>query len=348
MTMRLLVFVMMLFMLGCGGCENDKPLQKVELKPEEEKLDIKFSRFDDDLFSADFSQPAAASQQLYQKYGQFFCEFVEGDLMLAPCKSDSVGELLKPFVTNRDILETRQEIQRVFTPEKMEELNSELTECLRRWNHFFPDSIVPQIIYYQSAWNNNITCADSTIGISFDCYLGSDNKVTKQLSNDAFPRYKKQNMESKFVVADAMKGWAATEFGALYEKKDLLSDLIFYGKLMYIAEALAPEIEDSTMMSWSSEQQEWAEKHGWSTWKVMANEKVMYQTKSFEISKWFSDGPFTGATGVPQDSPPQLGVWIGWNIVRDYMKAHPELTPAQLWQQTNNQQILAAYRPDKK
>jgi hypothetical protein len=345
--LRYIVFFLMLFMLGCGGCDDKKPLQTVDLKEEAKKTEVHFKRFDTDLFGSDFTNPDAASQLLYQKYGGFYCNFIEGDLMLAACNSDSVGRLLKPFVTNRDILDTHKEVEKTFTPEKIQELDEELTSCIQRWNHYFPDSIVPEVIYYQSAWNSNIATTDSTIGIALDCYLGYSNKITKQLSNDAFPNYKKKNMEARFIVSDAMKGWAAYKSRAFYEQKDLLNELIFYGKLMYIAEALAPDVADSTMMNWDQEELQWAEKHEWSIWKTIANEKTMFQTRSFEINKWFTDGPFTGAANVPQDSPPQLGVWLGWKIVRQYMEKNPQLTPQDLLQEKNNQKILAAFTPNK-
>lgn len=347
MMLRYTTILIMLFMIGCGGCHNDKPLQKVELSPETEQVQISFRRFDLDLFNTDFSQPTAASQQLYQKYGSFFCNFVEYDLMLAACQSDSVGTLLRPFVGNRDIRETHEEIEKVFTEDKIESINEELTECLRRWNHFFPDSIIPTIVYYQSAWNANISTQDSTLGISLDCYLGPDHKITKQLYGEAFPNYKKNNMDEKFMVADAMKGWVAWKFRKYYEKKDLLSELIFYGKLMYLAEALTPDTPDSLMMSWNTRQYEWAKAHEFSIWKSIANEKVMYSTKDAEINKWFADGPFTGAQGVPQDSAPQLGVWIGWNIVRQYMNSHPEIVPSNLLAEKDYFKILSGYRPDR-
>lgn len=347
MMLRFTIISIMLFMIGCGGCQDDKPLQKVELSPEAEQVKINFRRFDYDLFNSDFNQPVAASQQLYQKYGAFFCNFVEYDLMLADCKSDSVGALLKPFVNNRDIRETQDEINKVFNEEKITSLNEQLTACLRRWHHYFPEAVVPEVVYYQSAWNMNISPQDSALGIALDCYLGPQHKITKQLSPEAFPNYKKLNMDEKYIVADAMKGWTAWKFKDFYEKKDMLSELIFYGKLMYLSEALTPDSPDSIMMSWSSSQYEWAKAHEFNSWKNIANEKVMYTTRSAEINKWFSDGPFTGAAGIPQDSPPQLGVWIGWNIIRQYMTSHPEVTPAALLSERDYMKILAGYRPER-
>jgi hypothetical protein len=345
--MRYTVIFLMLFMVGCGGCDKKKPLQNIDISPVAEQIPIQFYRFDDDLFSADFTQPERASQQLYHKYGGFYCEFVENDLRLAPCSSDSLGKLLAPFIENPDIRDTRTEIQKIFTDEKLTEFNNQLTDAMRRWHHFFPDSIVPGIVYYQSAWNSNIHATDSLIGISLDTYLGADNPITAQLSPEFFPRYSKENMDDKYLVADAIKGWVAWKSRGHYTKKDLLSEMIFYGKLMYISEALIPDMSDSLLMSWNTEQMRWAKEHEWNIWKTMANEKVMYQSKGFEINKWFADGPFTGAQGVPQDSPPQLGVWIGWNMVRQYMEKNSSTTLQVLLEEKDHQKILAAYSPTR-
>jgi uncharacterized protein YjaZ len=342
---RYTVLFSILLMIGCGGCDDKKPLQEVKIVEEAKNIEVKFMRFDDDLFNADLAGSDSACQQLYHKYGGFYCSFIENDLRLAACQSDSVGQLIQPFINNRDIKETRKAIQTIFTEEKFSTLNGELTSCIQHWKHYFPDSLAPSIIYYQSAWNSNIAAYDSVIGISLDTYLGADHKITKQLTPEMFPNYKKENMDSKFIVADAMKGWVAWKARSYYEQKDLLSELVFYGKLMYIAEALAPDQPDSIMMSWSASQIDWALKNEWNTWKVLANEKVMFQTKSFEINKWFADGPFTGATGIPQDSPPQLGVWIGWNIVRQYMEKNPTLSLQQLLEEKDYQKILSAYTP---
>jgi hypothetical protein len=50
---------------------------------------------------------------------------------------------------------------------------------------------------------------------------------------------------------------------------------------------------------------------------------------------------------VPQESAPQLGVWLGWNIVRQYMERHPEVTLNGLLSEGDHQKILSAFVPGK-
>ena len=339
------VFIM-LFIVTCG-CNDDKPLQKVKVNEQARQLEVNVASFDRDLFDGDFSQPKKLCDSLRSRYGNFYCGFVEDDIQIAACASDSAGVLLWSFVQDAQIAATHKAIETHYTSEKREAIAHELQESVRRWHHFFPDSIVPGIIFYQSAWNRSIATTDEAIGIALDCYLGPNHEITQKLSPDLFPQYMKNNMDERYIHADAMKGFAAWKARGYYQQKDLLSELIFYGKVMYLAEALAPEMPDSTMMSWSSEQWAWAKVAEKEVWKTMANEKVMYRSKPFEINKWFADGPFTAAAGVPQESSPQLGVWIGWNIVRQYMERNPNVTLPALLADTDFQKLLSAYVPGK-
>ena len=337
----------MLFIMACG-CNDDKPLQKIEIAPQAAQLSARARSFDVDLFSCDFNQPVRCADSLRAVYGTFFCGFVEEDLRLAACTSDSTGRLLSIFTADPQIAATHKAVMQVFSPEKRQAFTDDFTEVIQRWNHFFPSQPVPEIIYYCSAWNRSIATTDSIIGSALDCYLGPNHEITQKLSPDIFPSYVKENMDERYIIADAVKGFSAWQARNMYQPKDLLSELIFYGKIMYIAEALAPDLADSTLMSWSTQQWEWATAGEGQVWKTLANEKTMYHSKPFEINKWFADGPFTSAAGVPQQSAPQLGVWMGWNIIRSYMKKFPDTKLDVLLNETDNQRLLSAYVPGKR
>jgi hypothetical protein len=54
--------------------------------------------------------------------------------------------------------------------------------------------------------------------------------------------------------------------------------------------------------------------------------------------KYINDGPNT--SGFPPSAPSKLGAFIGWQIVRQYMKKFPETTLADLMQNSDYQKIL--------
>jgi hypothetical protein len=342
------VSIFYLLFIGACGCNDSSPLEKVKITEDALQVQVKSRSFDLDLFACDFASGSRCSDSLRKEYGTFFCSFIEEDLMLAACQSDSVNRLIQTFIHDAQIAETHRAVMSVYTLEKRNELDEAFTDVVQRWNHYFPSKPIPEIIYYCSAWNRSIATTDSIIGIALDCYLGANHSITQKLAPDFFPAYMKENMDERYIIADAVKGFSAWNARNFYQPKDLLSELIFYGKVMYVAEALAPSLPDSTLMSWNTQQWEWAIAGEEQVWKTLANEKTMYHSRPFEINKWFADGPFTSATGIPQQSAPQLGVWMGWNIVRSYMKKNPETTMDALIAETDNQRLLSAYVPGKR
>jgi hypothetical protein len=329
------------------SCDEETIYTPIVVTPEAEQIQMKVMHLEQDLFVVDFKNSNRVSQDLYQKYGAFWCHFVEADLALAACQSDSVQTLLYPFVVNSTILEAHQAIMQGFSPDDFIGYEQQLNQAFQKWKSIYPAKNSPTLVYYQSAWNSNITPMDEYLGISLDCYLGPEHKVTQRLSTEFIPVYKKKDMRKDYLVSDAIKGWVAYQHKELYQPKDLLHEFIFYGKLMYLSRSLLPEVPDSTMLNWSADELQWAKDNEWNTWKVVAKEDRLFDKKMQEINKWFAQGPFTGAQDIPQESSPQLGIWLGWQMVSQYMQAHPEVTLLQLMAESDNTKILSAYKPKR-
>jgi hypothetical protein len=329
------------------SCEEETIHTPIAVTPEAGQIQLEVMHLERELFAVDFKNSNRVSQDLYQKYGAFWCRYVEQDLRLAACQSDSVQQLLYPFVVNTAIMEAHQAIQSTFTTADFELYDDQLTGAFQKWKSIYPDKKVPRVVYYQSAWNNNISPMEDYLGIGLDCYLGNAHPVIQKLSTEIIPTYQKNDMRKDYLVADAVKGWVAYQHRELYQAKDLLNEFIFYGKLMHFSRSLVPEIPDSIMLNWTAQEIQWAKDNEWNTWKEVAREDRLFDKKMQEINKWFAQGPFTGARGIPQESSPQLGIWIGWQMVSQYMQAHPEVTLLQLMAEGDNTKILSAYKPKR-
>lgn len=329
------------------SCGDDHPHTPIAVSPAAEQLEVQYMHLERDLFAADFKNSDRVSQDLYQKYGAFWCAFIERDLQLAACASDSVQSLLYPFVVNTAIMEAHEAITKGFSEGDFADMEDQLSAAFQKWASLYPDQAVPRVVYYQSGWNNNIHPIDGYLGIALDSYLGPDHAVTKKLSLEIIPQYKKDDMRKDYIVSDAIKGWVAYTHRHLYTSKDLLHELLFYGKLMHLTRSLLPEVPDTLLLNWSGSELEWAQKNEWNTWKELAREEQLFNKRGSEIAKWFAQGPFTGAKGIPQESSPQLGIWLGWRMVSMYMEAHPEVTLPQLMAEQDDLKLLAAYQPKR-
>ncbi len=330
------------------SCEDSPPFRKINVP--DTPVSFSSARMDHDVFTANYSNPGAARQQLYQKYGTFYCHYLEDILRIGPCESDSSAAALEGFVTWPDMAELQGEVDGKYTGETIESMDQDFRQALQRWSFFFPDSVIPSVVYMNSGLNYSAYCTDSVWAVGLDYFLGPDNRLMEKLPSDLFPGYLKEDMRPDYAVVNTIKDFCQRETSQstpFSSRPDLLSLLIFHGKVMFLTDALMPDAADSTKMNWTAEQLSWAQANEWNTWKNIAQQEIMFGTDMKANVRWFDFGPFTNAGSVPHDSPPQLGIWMGWNIVRAFMMEHPDMTPSQLLLNSNDREILQAYKPKR-
>jgi len=73
--------------------------------------------------------------------------------------------------------------------------------------------------------------------------------------------------------------------------------------------------------------------------------RLLFDQSSLTISKLVNDAPFTQYFST--ESPGRTGAWLGWQIVRSYMKNHSGISLSELMADTDYQQIFSrsGYHP---
>ena len=71
----------------------------------------------------------------------------------------------------------------------------------------------------------------------------------------------------------------------------------------------------------------------------------IFSTDLMTMNKYINDAPFTST--ISQESPGRLGIWVGWQIVNEYMKKNSDISLKELIQSTDYQNILtqSEYNP---
>jgi hypothetical protein len=348
-AMRTAIFflVLVIFLTACSN-DQQAPVPKVDLS--EVSIPFEARRFDLDLKQADFSDPAKLRATLNAHYGNFLCHFMEDILRIAPCYPDSNVIALSKFVEHPDMRSLQTEIERKFGPETIKQANLQFEEALKRWHHFFPDSIVPSVVYMNSGFNYSAFSTDSILAVGLDFYLGRTDSIVRLLSPDVFPEYIKKDMKEAYLVVNPIRDFAWHQINKLpvnHTNIELIKLLIQQGKVLYLTDLMLPETADSLKMNWTPEEWQWAEENEFKIWKEIANDKVMFRRDYNKNKKWIDFAPFTNAENLPQNAPPQLGIWIGWRMVRSYMIAHPETPIRKLLDDTDPLEIVKTYKPKK-
>jgi hypothetical protein len=228
----------------------------------------------------------------------------------------------------------------------------ELDSGFKFLQYYLPEVDVPDIYTFVSGFEyQRFLSADSSqnnlIGIGLDMFLGSsfpygsvapDNPA---FSNYLTRRFNKEHLPKK-VIELLIDDHLPTA-----EKNQMLDQMVRNGKKLYLLDKILPMTSDTVIMEYSAEQWDWVQANELELWAFLLKENLFYETSSNKTKKYLSPSP--NSPGMPPAAPGRTGNYMGWQIVKSYMKRNPEASIADLVNLTDAQLLLqkSRYKPRK-
>lgn len=221
------------------------------------------------------------------------------------------------------------------------------TDAIKRITYYFPEDTVSKVYTYVSTmeYGGVYVEDDKIFVVGLDMFLGSDFEGYYALNPERFPKYRIRKMTPENLVPMSVVSYAmakATEA----KGNTFIDQAIYEGKVLAIADALLPKTHDSIIIQYITDQYQWATQNEKNIWTYLMDEDLIFNDdKNLMSKRFFNDGPFTSPLGP--ESAPRVGTFIGWQIVRSYLKNNPELTLKDLINETDHQKIFrkSKYRP---
>jgi gliding motility-associated lipoprotein GldB len=197
-----------------------------------------------------------------------------------------------------------------------EPVKSKLEVLFKHIKYYFPKTETPKVITVISEmdYNNKVIYADSLVIISLEMYLGKEHKFYQ------FPQYIKQNFEENQIMPDVVSSFYKRK-ASPGMAKNLLSKMIDSGKELYFKDVLLPEYSDADKMGYTKEQIEWCDQNESYMWRYFIEKEMLYSDDQKLMPRFINPAPFSKFyLEIDNETPGQVGGWIGWQIVRSYMK----------------------------
>jgi hypothetical protein len=331
-------FFTVFLILSCNRSDKQafRVIRDKELK-KHDYINVEVNRFDVDLFQVNKDKLQEELIQLQPKY----LPFLEADL------SDNYNLLMMEAYLSDVSVQTLYEATMKSYPD-ITFLEVQLTDAFRRAKVVIEDFQVPQVYTYISGgdFEYPVKYADDRLIIALDMYLGTDYSV---YSMWGIPRYVSYRMRKEQIAVDCMRE-IARSYVDKYEVKNktLLDRMIYEGKLYYFVDLTLPHIHDSIKIFYTTPQLGWAEEYQGNAWAFFVDQDLLFATDMRTIQKFLNDAPFTSV--FSKNSPPRIGHYIGWQIVRHCMKNNPEYELIDLFTEVNSSKILqmSKYKPVKR
>jgi hypothetical protein len=329
---KLKLFFNIILFLIITSCNNDRLNVNID---DTNKVELKIKRLDRDLFEINEKNYLQKSTEFVKKYGLFYETFTN-EILNPGDVTDSVKKAVLAFVNFPEMKIMHQDVQNIFTDEVMKSKEIELGTAFTYFKFHFPDKKIPdQIITFESGFNYNITTINSTLGIGLEMYLGDKNKFYEMLQ---WPKYKVSQLKSEYIVPDAMKGWLLNQFDTKTPMNNLLDYMVYYGKFLYCMDAVLPGYADSVKIGYTSAQLNYCNKFEKKIWAYFTEKDRLYKNDIKHVNEYISEGPFTSA--ISKECPPRIAMWVGWQLVRNFMNKNDDVSLSALMNSTPAQKIL--------
>lgn len=305
-------------------------------------LQLEVTRIDSLYFWQSNTNVQQVHADLLAEQPEFYEVYFNQLLYLGSAYDSSATLNLSRFITDPTmnmVADSARDVYQNFTPYKQQ-----LTEAFKRYHYFFPELTVPKVNTIITGFNAAVPVTNDALGISLDLFLGEQCSFYPRLQ---LPIYKYHRFSPKQLVPTVMRMWLLSEFYASAEQENLLNEMVYEGKVLFILQQLLPELAPHELLGYTAQQYEWCENNERQMWAYLIQNDLLYNGPYNEYVKFLNEGPFTSAFG--QESPAETGKWLGFQIVKAYMESNSDATLQDLIAVSNPQEILqkSNYKPSK-
>lgn len=288
------------------------------------QIHFKSVRFDREIKSMDTNHLQSEIARVRSKYPAFGKVFFDHLVGYGDLDEKRYLENFHHFLTYKDYANLYDTIQKHFP--NTDKTNRALKTLFKNISFFYPEENFSNVYYFYSGLNFwSAVMVDSGVAIGLDMYLGKDFPyyASVRLSDYELP-YR----SPEYIPRDVARSFYQSKFETDPSGKTLLHLMIEKGKEMYFIENVLRDKSDAHLMNYTDEQEKWCKDNERLIYNFFIQRNLLYSGQWQEILPFINEGPTTN--GMPRESPGNIGTWLGWQIVRSYMKNHSKTTLNQL------------------
>jgi hypothetical protein len=308
---------------------------------DKQKVDLKVNRFEQSLFAINNDNVEALAGKWdadFETFNNYFATYIlpKGNLT-----DTQYYHKLLAFTHNNDIREAYDSAALLFAD--FSEIEEELEFAFGQFSVYFPSYPIPEITTYFGGFNYAVVTYNNNIAINLEYFLGKNSKYYFLYGDPIYVRFQKQK---KFIVSNVAEVWINEHFQQYIGGRDLLSQLIYKGKVIYCIDKMLPESTMEDKFRFSKAQMDWTEESEPSIWQYIVHEDLLFSKNEQQFRTFINYAPF--AKGMPLEAPARVGYYIGYRMVSEYMNNN-EIDIEDMMKLTDSREFLkqSKYKPTK-
>ena len=339
-----LVFIYGLLIAGCDESPAKPDVSHI-------KVNLKMQRFEKDFFALDTNNLDKGFDQLRLEYHDFLNDYTGKILGLEGKDTSQWDMAIKAFIRDyRPIYDSTQKIDKGVNVAK-----SEIEEGLKYVKYYFPSYRLPEqfitfigpidaFAYSETGGSGDII---TTFGLcaGLQLHLGGNSMVyNSEAGMQLYPEYISRKFDTDNIAVNCMKNIIDDIQAPLQTGESMLTIMVDQGKRMYLLDLLLPDAKEEIKLGYTSAQLEAVKKSEGFIWNYFNEHNLLFEKDLLKTRSFVTDGPSTVEFGW--GSPGFISLYTGRQLIRAYMKKHPETSLKELLALDANKILSgAAYKP---
>lgn len=295
--------------------------------------DIKIHRYDKLLDEFISLNSFSALQKMNADYPQETKFLIEDVLAIGSVSDDNINLRLREYYSDtilrtlyRDALVKYQDVSG---------MERDFTRAFKRLKRELPHMTVPRVYALFSALNQSVVVGDSILGFSIDKYMGSDYPLYARF----YYSFQCRSMTPERILPDCMGFYLLSEYPFPWEwHRTLLDQILHRGKIHWVVSQVLDSETLEEEMGYTEAEGEWCRRHRESIWDYLIQSGHLHATDPMLVRAYLQPAEYTYPLG--EDSPGEVGVWLGLQIIDEYMAKNKNLSIADLLRETDYRSIL--------
>lgn len=229
-------------------------------------------------------------------------------------------------------------------------LNADLIPVFQKFKFHFPTYETPKVFVYSSGLQSLdfpviYSAQDKLMFIAMDGFLGEKSKLYDSIRVD---HYLRKNMYVERVPSAVVEAIAENIVTYSPRQQKFLDLVLYEGKKLILQDALLTETPDEYKIGYTPEQMKWCIENEGNIWNFFVEQNYVFSDDRTLDKRFLKLAPFSKFNNeIEQQSPGRIGAWVGWQILRNYLKENPEVKLSDLLMDMDSQKILQGsnYKP---
>ncbi len=316
-------------LFSCGDKKNIPDVSNI-------KIDVQVQHFEKDFFALDTTHLQEGLQKLAIKYPQFASDFFSNILGLQKLDDSSAVYIKGFYASYKPMLQTTEQLFGDFS-----KYEKDIKQSFQFVKYYFPNYQLPHKIitfigpmdaYFNgsiSSYGDVMTQAGPAIGLQLHLGANAPEYNVGLQSGQVF-LYQTARFTPATIPVNTIKNIIDDLFPYKAEGRPLIEEMIEKGKRLYVLDKLMPYTNDTLKIGYTKSQLDGCRQHEASIWNFFVQNNLLFSIEPSMNKDYIADGPKTQALG--EASPGYIGLFVGWQIINNWMAKNNKTTLDQLMQ----------------